>query len=740
MLGRGPISSAPISSAVRAPASFLWRNQLVDLELVTRIFREDGTFVELVNERRGLVKSTKRKKNVLELEVVDVDRSALETLVPSKRYTTADFPKLFVDHVGKAVAQVVGDALKVPLAYVDNTVGAYRYHACEVIGVVPTVRTVYRAGRVISPTEYSVDTVTVAGTTYLRLTFVKEQVDFSGSIYPLEADLLGPGSRAAPDEIRRLLTLIGAAVDAPIFDVASSYCVDNRMLVDCGYVDPKQCISILQDLLQVARAQLYKTPAGAYGIFIDRPRDVHLALDDQGEELQVDDYGEPELAKTLTLEYRPSTSQQEKFTGKISRTTIGAVGERAMKNPYIRDHEVADRLLCYLQKRENARTEAHVSIHGVQLAAGELVAIRSDVTWGGWKIFAAPQVARPADRNVLTMREYNETIYGYSAGTLPADATNGYQPDYSQTPPVAPTVLTVVSQGTSSDTDGKTVAYALIRATPPAVNWQKLMVQVTDTTTNEIYQAQLRLNAGNYEATVSGLRPNRTHQVIAWAVNSDNVDGATTLPVPFTSANYTTSPPYPPSISVAQTQSFEVVVDIGAVSDTAGQPKIRRYVLFEKVNAGAYVEIARPDTTRYQRPNVSNSNTYTYKARSEDINGNESIDSGLTASITPAAKVDNSYIIPQGVDGGSIANSSINRGRTTTSSGSGSGSVTAGSIVTVGTGGNPFTFWTNMGVNGAIPDYCGLGGDPVNDQCTFNIRNNDAATKTWYINYRYFNP
>lgn len=661
MLGRNPISSAPISSAARAPVSFLWRNQVVDLELVTRIYREDGTFVEIVNERRGLVKSTKRKHQVLELEVVDVDRSALEGLLPSKRYTTADFPKLFTDHVGKAVAQVVGDALKVPLAYIDNTVGAYRYLACEVIGTAPTVRTVYRAGRVVSASEYSVDTTTVAGTTYLRITFTREQVDFNGSIYPLEADLLGPGSRAASDEIKRNLQLLGATVDSSSFDVASLYCITNRMLVDCPYVEPRQGIAILQDLLQVARGQLYKTPAGAYGIFIDKPRDVHIALDDGTDELQVDDYGEPDIIKTLTLEYRPSTSQQEKYTGKLSRTTIGAVGERVMKNPFIRDHEVADRLLCYLQKRENVRAESHVSIHAVQLAPGELVAIRSELTWGGgWKTFSAPQVTRPADRNSLTLREYVETIFAYTPGPLPADATNGYQPDYSQTPPAAPTGLTVVSQGTSSDTDGKTVAYALIRAVPPLVNWQKLMVQVTDTTTNEVYQAQLLLNGSNYEATISGLRPNRAHQVVAWAVNANNVDGTATAPASFTSANATGGPTYPGSIGVIQTQSFDLQIDWGAVTDVAGSPKIRRYVLFEKIGGGAYTEIARPDTTRYTRPGISHGTLYTYKVRTEDINGIESADSGLTASITPAAKIDNSYIIPLGVGNASLANTSVN--------------------------------------------------------------------------------
>jgi hypothetical protein len=322
-------------------------------------------------------------------------------------------------------------------------VGAYRYIACRVLGATPTVRTVYRKGAVISASEYSVDTTTVSGVTYLRVTFVAEQRDFSGTLYELTADILGPGSRAASDEIKRILELVGASTDASSFGSAGLYCLLNAMVVDCGYVEPRRAIDILQDLLQVARGQLYKTPAGAYGIFVDRPRDVHLALDDQSDEMQIEEIIEPDLVRTLTLEYRPSTSQEEKYTGKLSRTTNGVVGEKVSKNPYIRDHVTADRHLCYLQKRENARREATAAVHAVQLAPGELVAIRSPNNYPDWKTWAAPQVSRPADRNHLTMREYDEAVYAYTAGTLPADATNGYTPDYSLTRPAAPTGLVV---------------------------------------------------------------------------------------------------------------------------------------------------------------------------------------------------------------------------------------------------------------------------------------------------------
>jgi hypothetical protein len=198
------------------------KNQLVDLELVMRVPRQDGTSVSFINERRGAVKSTRRIGNRLELTIVDVDRSGLQATIPSRKYSTVDFPKLYAQHVGRYVPQVIGTCPKIPLTYVDPTSGAFRYIACEVIGgQVPTVRTVYRDGRFVTPAEYATDTVTLSGVTYLRITFPKEQADKSGTLYNMEADLFGPGSRVASDEVKRLVQLAGYTVDGT-FDPAGN--------------------------------------------------------------------------------------------------------------------------------------------------------------------------------------------------------------------------------------------------------------------------------------------------------------------------------------------------------------------------------------------------------------------------------------------------------------------------------------------------------------------------------------
>jgi hypothetical protein len=281
-----------------------------------------------------------------------------------------------------------------------------------------------------------------------------------------------------------------------------------------------------------------------------------------------------------------------------------------------------------------------------------------------------------------------------------------------------------VSQGTSADTDGKLTAYALVRAVPPAANWARLMVQLKDTTTGEIYQAQLTLNAGNYEATVSGLRPNRVHSILCWAVNPNNVDGATATLANFTSANAAIALSAP-TVAVTQTQSFQVDVDQGAVTDVAGQPKFRRYVLFEKVGAGSFAEVMRTDQRIVSRF-VNHGTAYQYKVHAEDINGNETGDSN-TVSITPAKKIDGGYII----------DSSINQGRSYTTTSSGSGSLNAATHINITT--DDYAFNSGLFCTSLFQD---LNLETADNSPSFagnlGFYNPGGAARNWEVRWRAF--
>jgi hypothetical protein len=136
------------------------------------------------------------------------------------------------------------------------------------------------------------------------------------------------------------------------------------------------------------------------------------------------------------------------------------------------------------------------------------------------------------------------------------------------------TTLTMMVGGASVAEDGTMTSFVTVRATPPAANWATLMAQVTNDTTGEIYQAQLRLVSGNYEARITGLRPNVVHSVIAWAVNANNVPGVPAAPAPatFTSATFSTSPSTPTSLQK---------VSGGTTADANGV--VRAYALIRAV-------------------------------------------------------------------------------------------------------------------------------------------------------------
>lgn len=706
------------------------RGQSCDLELVTTLTLANGTTQEISHTRRAVCRKVTRRRNVTVLEFADVDRAALDKPFPFETFTVADFPDLYVDHVGRRVPQGVGTVVKVPLTWVKKSGGVWSFAGPKSTGS-NTLLAVYRGsqpgqGAVVSPTEYTAGTLTGASTGLAVdvVNFTREQIDFQGRPYVMEADYLLGGTRTAPAEISRILGLYGIAVDGT-FAAASTADAAAGFFVDALYIG-RTGKAILEDLLRVARGYLIQGAAG-WSLVQDVAKASAAQFDTAADQIAVEDYGDGEIQKTVSLSYRPRSSAGEDFTGLLQRTTSGPTGEFAMQNPYVRDHVVADRLVSYWWKRMNTLREASATIYAAQLANGDRITITDRVVWTGAKDFIAAGITRPGDSNALKMREYNADIYVYAPGSLPADATNVYAPDYSFTPPDAPTGLQIASQGTSSDTDGKTTAYALVRASPPAANWSKLMVQLKDTTTNEIYQAQLTLNAGNYEATVSGLRPNRVHSIVAWAVNSNNIDGATATTSNFTTANATTALSAP-TVSVSQVQSFEITVDIGAVSNVAGQPNFLRNVLFESVNGGGYTEVQRSAARQFTRTVVHGS-TYAYKARSEDMNHNESADSS-TASITPAKVVTGAYI----VDG------SVNRSRSYTGVGSSSGTLNASGNQNIGL--DTYSFFAGIsGTNSFFELFwlSSLVGTISDDTACFGMIGN-AHNITYDIRWRQFNP
>jgi hypothetical protein len=482
------------------------RNQPCDLELVTTLTLANGTTQEISHTRRGVCRKITRRRNTTVLEFADVDRAALDRTFPFEQFTVADFPELFVDHVGRRVPQGVGTVVKMPLTWARKSGGTWSYAGPKSSGS-NTLLAVYRGsqagqGAVVPASEYTTGTMTGASTGVVVdvVNFTREQLDFQGRPYVLEADYLLSGTRTAPAEISRILGLYGISVDAS-FAAASTADLAAGFLVDALYLG-RTGKAILEDLLRIARGYLVQG-ASAWAIVQDVAKASTAQFDTAADQIELGSYGDGDMSKTVSLAYRPRASGGEDFAETLQRTTNGPTGEWVMQNPYVRDPNVADLLLSYWWKRINTLREASATIYAAQLGNGDRVTITDGVFWSGAKDFIATGITRPGDRNEVKLREYVPDIYVYA----PARCRRRHQRVFAG--------LFIHASGGAHGVADREPGHELghrrqghgVRPSarvPPAVNWARLMVQLRDTTTNEIYQAQLR---STLAITRPGFRP-----------------------------------------------------------------------------------------------------------------------------------------------------------------------------------------------------------------------------------------
>lgn len=733
------------------------RNQLCEVELVTPLRLPDGTTQEITHSRQMIVRKIGRRMNQTIIEAVDVDRAALDRVFPFNLYTPGLFPELFAGHVGWRIPQGVGQMLKVPLAWISKSGAIWKYGAVEIWDGNPasvTVQAVYRGTEpgqcaLIDAAEYTVGSVTTStGIMVATINFAQEQLDKSNRPFVLEADILFAGDRTPAGEAKRILTLYGIAIDAASFAAAIAYDTGTGILADTSYGwrdKGRTGSAIVNDLLILARCWLSQTTANnAWAVVQDKPKAPFLQLDTRRDLVNIDESGDGDLVKTGSLQYRPRISgRDEAYAGRLERPCGGVTGEKKYANPYVYEHVVADKWMSYTQKRLTSAELARGTLYAAQVPNGEILEVTDSLTYVGTKQWIATGITRPADRNELQLRKYDADTYVYVAGILPADATNGYAPDLSYTKPLAPTVLAVVGQGSNTAADGVLTAYALIRAVPPATNWVKLFALITDLTTGEFYYGQLFLNAGNYEATIGGMRPGRNHKVEAWAVNASNVDGVVAAAVNFTSATAPNAPGAPTSLAVAQNSPRQINITwVPAPAGVGGTP-VKAHIIERKVNAGAFADyktVGNVNSDNDDSVNIGSS--YEYRIRGRDTREQDGALSSSTAPITLQKIISDSLVSTAGINAVSIGSAAINQGRANTGTGSASGTVAAGTGIAVST--DTYSFLPNirvvLGVSKVyLTPFIGIATD---DYGRFGISNENAfgATETYEVYWRKFQP
>lgn len=753
----GSFKAEIVAGNIADPRTIL--GKVFELSLVSQVSEAGIVVREIIESRRAKVAKAQLSRNILSLDFVDVTDLTLDALHPSETYTVADYAGLFEGHVGKVINDGVGLLRRVPMVWIKKAGGDFRHAICKKrTGYTYAVQAIYRGdnagdiGAVVPAAEYTqgVSTGAVSALDVVDVGFTNEQLNFSNQPYSLSADILvskGAGvtdASLASEEIKYLLNSKGLTADAASFATAATYGDTNKMRVAAGYIKPTKLRAILTDLAFVARAMLTRGASGRFAILQDRPGAAAGTWLEESDSINIEPVQYSDKPAKVILSYRPARSGTEEYLATpAQRLPAGSRPDIEYHCPYISDHETADRTVDYYSKRDSVGQSVSASIHGVQLDPRELITITGSGAWTGDLTWRITEVRRPADRNDLTLELYDAAIHTYVAAALPAGATNVYTPDYSETAPLAPTTLAVISNVTAIDDSGKAFTAVNFSAAPPALNWAGLYARFKNNVTNELSPVfQLALDTGVYKTTVGHLQPNTSHTLQVWARNSAELDGAVaTLAV--NTVAYTGAPPTP-TLSLA-TQPVGNVIVFGV--DAPSYPHHAAVVWELQTAGGGFVVQAGESGVQLRITSVSYGTLYQARAKFKDLSGNVSTAYSGVANLTPAASISDSHITPLGVGTGSlaglgvtngkVASAAVTQGKISWAAQSVSASVGAGAYVSFG--GAEFMIDTRFQADAAdvasLPLYPGkVGGSPYRYD-TVGVTNVSGAAKTFTLQY-----
>jgi hypothetical protein len=522
--------------------------------------------------------------------------------------------------------------------------------------------------------EAVIDAVSIQAPGLALLCFDGEQIDFQGRPYTIQADVLGPLSRNVATEIHRLLQAAGLGLSAASKSAAETYATTHRMLVDAGYGRDGKALklrTVLDDLTFIARGGLARnaSAAGEYVLIQDKDSaSIGTLSFELGDHVEEPNVSTTERPASVAIAYRPSPRDPGQMQHEIKRNVTGGVGvaEEPRAVAYLRDHEAADRLMCYLALRRQYNRTFTTQTRGLAASAGTVVTLIHDdvLPAGGTTFFVEAPTIRQGHLE-LACREHAAAIHTYTAGTLPADAVMAYEPDYSATPPSAPTALKIVSY--ASVVSGSTTTISInVQAQPPATNRERMVFAAVHNVTGEIWKTEraVESDASPTAVTIAGLRPGEVYQLIAYCVNRFGVDGSSastfdasgvgggTSVTTFTAPGTAAVPGNVSSCSAAQGMGRMVRVYWTAVTNAAS------YVLERKEGAGAFAEIWSGSATGYEDIDVAIGSTYQYRVKARNAAGTPSASYATSGSVTLTSNV-------TGGGGGDIGTSTVETGNRT---------------------------------------------------------------------------
>lgn len=528
------------------------------------------------------------------------DPDPLQTLLPKKAYETSDWsntPPAIINppgDLGKPYSLCFGRCSKVPLRYVRANYTSDFYDYIIGAGVIEssngnksTTVNVYRNKRIVAGTEYYLHAGETAiqftdagfgmtagaanpyikdGISYAFIRFKKEQRDFGGSLYELHADVRGlrlGGDSAAARNFARVIQHVlsnaswglGLAINAASFDTAAGQTAS--MLCDGHVSEQQKAQDLLSELLSSCAGRLTTDSSGAVQIEIDVYQPVAEAAFGMGDGEYENIIEIESNRKTSTREAMKSIEanyRKNEWTGDYAhknKRAVSAFGEdKTVELNFVRDHVTADRLTCYMQRRQQ------YGDHQMSITAGmeaRFLKIYSPVrivipVLNIDSVFQVQGVTRRINTFHLQLMSYSPDMYTYAAGTLPADPNADDETDYSSTPPDAPTSLVRETLYTTQASDGRTSAVFELSAIAPSKNFAKMFFgsRVQGETIPYSWQQGQLISGQAWRARIDGLVPGISYQVAAvsenmfglrsavTALSSQLAPGDTTLPAQVT--------------------------------------------------------------------------------------------------------------------------------------------------------------------------------------------------------------
>jgi hypothetical protein len=367
-----------------------------------------------------------------------------EQLVPSKLIDKTVYPKAI--SVDVPIPVVFGTVEQAPLPYIcdDTLINQYVYAVgYGEIGV----SAVYRDGPndtlvTITTGEYNVSTTLYPGITVV--VFPIRQVNFFGGFHRIFADVAAP-SRSFVDAIEQVITDatwgLGQQIDAGTFATAEQDLLDfGGMFCDGVVGSQAQAQDLLRLLMIVRGMRLGFNNANQWTLVVDKiPPSIKMRIrDGTGDgERNIQQAGQRQLVHTTDaislykVKYRLNffkggTSAAFDFTQ--SRTVNGFGKETVLEQPFIRDHETADRVVDYLAKREKFSQDScdfEVTQEARQLREGDLVQVTYVPNGYSETLVEVREIEKKTEGNHVVVSGWDASIFVYQPGDLPTDFPDG---------------------------------------------------------------------------------------------------------------------------------------------------------------------------------------------------------------------------------------------------------------------------------------------------------------------------